>query len=179
MSMGVCAIAQTGRAHAGIVTVVAAWTATATANATPDRLLEVLTHPEEIRRWSPVSFELGDSDDARLDAGARIRVTGRLAGVAVGFDVEVHAAGDGGLELSADGPIGLDVRYEVTGDGTGSELSASVAMRRGGGIRGRLVANAAATLLSAGALDSATRRIADAAESQLSSADSELWALAA
>jgi hypothetical protein len=93
--------------------------------------------------------------------------------------VEVHAAGDSGLELSADGPIGLDVRYEVTGDGTGSELSASVAMRRGGGLRGRLVANAAATLLSAGALDSATRRIADAAESQLSSRESELWALAA
>ena len=28
----------------------------------------------------------------RLDAGARVRVTGRLAGVPVGFDVEVHAA---------------------------------------------------------------------------------------
>lgn len=34
------------------------WTATAQANATPEQLLEILTHPEEIRRWSPVDFTL-------------------------------------------------------------------------------------------------------------------------
>lgn len=34
------------------------WTATAQANATPEQLLEILTHPEEIRRWSPVDFPL-------------------------------------------------------------------------------------------------------------------------
>ncbi len=47
------------------------WTARAQANATPTRLLEVLTHPEEIRRWSPVDFDLDDLDGSRLAAGTR------------------------------------------------------------------------------------------------------------
>jgi Polyketide cyclase / dehydrase and lipid transport len=142
------------------------WTATAQANATPEQLLQVLTHPAEIRRWSPVDFELDDLDGRRLGAGARARVSGRLAGVAMGFDVEVHAADAARLELSADGPIGLDVRYDLAPGETGSELSASVSMRRGRGLTGRLVASATAALLSAGALDGATSAIARAAESQ-------------
>lgn len=68
------------------------WTATAQANATPEQLLEILTHPEEIRRWSPVDFRVADLAGRRLAAGTRTRVTGRLAGVSVTFDVEVHAA---------------------------------------------------------------------------------------
>src|ERR671916_221001 len=79
---------------------------------------------------------------------------------------EIHAADEAILELSADGPVGLDVRYELKRDETGAELVASVAMRRGGGITGRLVANAAAALLSAGALEGAAARIARVAESQ-------------
>ena len=34
------------------------WTATARANATPCQVLQVLTLPDEIRRWSPVDFDL-------------------------------------------------------------------------------------------------------------------------
>jgi hypothetical protein len=143
------------------------WTARAQANATPEQLLEVLTHPEEIRRWSPVDFCVGDLEGRRLAAGTRTKVTGRLAGVPVSFDVEVHSADPARLELSAEGPIGLDVRYEVADADAGAELTASVAVRRGGGLTGRLVANATATLLSAGALDGATGRIARAAESGL------------
>jgi hypothetical protein len=142
------------------------WTATAQANATPDQVLEVLTHPEEIRRWSPVDFDLEDLDGARLAAGTRGRVSGRLAGVRVGFDVEVHAADEARLELSADGPIGLDVRYELTPGDSGSELSASVSLRPGSGLSGRLVANATAALLSGGALEGAAGRIVRVAESQ-------------
>jgi hypothetical protein len=141
------------------------WTSTARANATADQLLEVLTHPEEIRRWSPIDFELDELDGRRLAPGTRGRVTGKLAGVRVGFDLEVHAADQARLELSAHGPIGLDVRYELNVDDDGAELHASVSMRRGGGLTGRLVANATAALLSAGALDGATGRIAQAAES--------------
>src|SRR5688500_3888821 len=89
------------------------WTATTTANATPEQLLEVLTHPEEIRRWSPVDFDVDELDVRRLAAGTRARVTGKVAGVRVGFDVEVHAADSEVLELTADGPVGLDVRYEL------------------------------------------------------------------
>ena len=73
-------------------------------------------HPEEIRRWSPVAFDLEDLRSSRLTAGTRTRVTGKLAGVSMG------------------------------------------------GLTGRLVANATSALLSAGALDGATGRIARAAE---------------
>jgi hypothetical protein len=146
------------------------WTATARANATPCEVLQVLTHPDEIRRWSPVDFELDALDGARLAAGTRGRVTGRLAGVKVGFDVAIHAADEAILELSADGPVGLDVRYQLTKDESGAELSASVSMRRGGGLTGRLVANATAALLSAGALEGAAARIARVAESRPSAA---------
>jgi hypothetical protein len=142
------------------------WTATARANASPGEVLEVLTHPDEIRRWSPVDFELDELDGRRLAAGTRGRVTGRVAGVPVGFDVEIQAADEERLELSAVGPVGLDVRYELSGDEASSELNASVSLRRAGGLRGRLVANATAALLSAGALEGAAGRIVRVAESR-------------
>jgi len=141
------------------------WTTTARARTAPGDVLQVLTHPDEIRRWSPVDFDLEDLDGGRLVAGMRGRVTGRLAGVPVGFDVEVRAADEARLELSADGPVGLDVRYDVSGDESCAEFSASVSVRRGRGLTGRLVANATAALLSAGALDGAASRIARVAES--------------
>lgn len=141
------------------------WTATARAKATPGQVLEVLTHPEEIRRWSPVDFELDELEGRRLAAGSRGRVTGRVAGVPVGFDVQVHAADEARLELSAEGPVAFDVRYELMHDDCGAELNASVSVRRGGGLTGRLVEKATAALLSAGALDGAAGRIARVAES--------------
>ena len=140
------------------------WTATTTTKASPERVLEVLTRPEAIRRWSPVDFDVDDLDSRRLRPGTRARVTGKLAGVSVGFDVHVHAADQELLELSADGPVGLDVRYELAPADSGAELSASVSLRRGGGLTGRLVANATAALLAAGALDGAAGRIVRAAE---------------
>jgi hypothetical protein len=142
------------------------WTATARANATPGRVLQVLTSPDEIRRWSPVDFDVEDLEGRRLAPGTRGRVSGRLAGVRVGFDVEVHTADEGRLELSADGPIALDVRYELSPDDAGAQLNASVSLRRSNGLTGRLVANATAALLSAGALEGAAGRIARAAESR-------------
>jgi hypothetical protein len=142
------------------------WTSTAQAKATAEQLLEVLTHPQEIRRWSPVEFSTDDLESRRLAAGTRTRVTGRLAGVPVSFDVEVHAADTDRLEISAEGPIGLEVRYDLADTDGGAEMTASVRVRRGGGLTGRVVASAAATLLSAGALDGATGRIARAAEAQ-------------
>jgi hypothetical protein len=146
------------------------WTATARANATPCEVLRVLTHPESIRRWSPVDFDLDELSGRRLAAGTRGRVTGRVAGVTVGFDVEVHAADEASLELSAEGPVAFDVRYELMPHEAGSSLNASVTVRRGGGITGRLVEKATAALLSAGALEGAAGRIARVAESQSAAA---------
>jgi hypothetical protein len=91
-------------------------------------------------------------------------VSGKLAGVRVGFDVEVHAADEYGVELTAHGPIGIDVRYDLEPSDDGSEMTASISLRRGGGITGRLLSQATAALLSAGALDGAARGIARAAE---------------
>ena len=146
------------------------WTATARANATPCEVLRVLTHPESIRRWSPVDFDLDELSGRRLAAGTRGRVTGRVAGVTVGFDLEVHAADEARLELSAEGPVAFDVRYELMPHDAGSSLNASVTVRRGVGITGRLVERASAALLSAGALEGAAGRIARVAESQSAAA---------
>jgi hypothetical protein len=137
------------------------WTATTTTNATPDRLLAVLTHPDEIKRWSPVDFDLDDLEQLRVQTGTRTRVTGALAGVKVAFDVEVQTADEEGLALTADGPVGLDVRYDLVPADRGAELSASVSLRRG---RGRLVGGATAALLSSGVLEGAAGRIARRAE---------------
>jgi hypothetical protein len=138
------------------------WTVTTTANATPEQLLDVLTHPDKIQSWAPVDFDL--EDWRRLSTGTRTRVSGRLAGVPVEFDVEVHRADEAGLRLSADGPIGIDVDYALARVTSGAELNASVSLRGGGGLTGRLVSKATQALLSAGALEGAADRIAAAAE---------------
>ena len=78
--------------------------------------------------------------------------------------MEVHAADEDGVELTAHGPVGIDVRYELAPAAGGSEVTASIALRRGGGITGRLISQATAALLSAGALDGAAQSIAQAAE---------------
>jgi Polyketide cyclase / dehydrase and lipid transport len=140
------------------------WTTSTQANARPEQVLEVLTHPDAIRLWSPIDFDVEDLDGVRLEAGSTARVSGKLAGVRVGFDVEVHEADEYGVELTAHGPIGIDVRYDLAPSEDGSEVTASVSLRRGGGITGRLISQATAALLSAGALDGAARSIARAAE---------------
>jgi hypothetical protein len=142
----------------------AQWTTSTQVKAAPEQVLEVLTDPESIRLWSPIDFDVEDLDGLRLEAGSTARVTGKLAGVRVAFDVEVHAADEDGLELTAHGPIGIDVRYELFPAPAGSEVRASVVLRRGGGITGRLLSQATAALLSAGALDGAARGIARTAE---------------
>jgi hypothetical protein len=105
-----------------------------------------------------------DLEGVRLAAGSRARVSGKVAGIRVGFDIEVHAADSDGLELTAHGPIGMDVRYELCPAPGGSEVVATVGLRRGGGLTGRVISQATAAMLSAGALDGATRGIARAAE---------------
>jgi carbon monoxide dehydrogenase subunit G len=135
------------------------WTAQTAVEARPEAVLDVLTDPEAARRWAPVAFDV-DVAAARLAAGVRARVTGRLAGRCVGFDVEVHEAGTDHLALSAHGPVGFDVRYDLAPTDAGSEMRASVSVRAAAGLTGRLVAQATHALLAAGALDTAVSRIA-------------------
>ena len=143
----------------------AQFTTHTTADAAPEQVLEVLTHPDAIRSWSPIPFEVEDLDGLRLEAGSHARVSGSLAGKTVGFDVEVHAADEGGLELTAEGPISIDVHYELEPADGGSNVTASVGVRDGSGFTGRLLARATSALLAGGALDAAAGRIARAAES--------------
>ena len=126
-------------------------------------MLDVLTDTDSCRRWSPVPFDLDDEAGSRLAAGARVRVSGRLVGRSVGFDVEVHEAGDGRLALTAHGPVALDVAYEARPAKGGSEVCASVSVRSGGGLFGRAAEQATAALLRAGALSVAVDRIAASA----------------
>jgi uncharacterized protein YndB with AHSA1/START domain len=147
----------------GSLLAMAQWTTRTQTNASPEQVLEVLTDPDAIRLWSPIDFEVEDLRGSRLAAGDVTRVTGSLAGLRVGFDVEVHAADAEGIQLTADGPIGIDVRYDLQPAVGGSEVCATVSLRQGGGLTGRLLNRATAALLSAGALDGAARRIAQAA----------------
>jgi Polyketide cyclase / dehydrase and lipid transport len=137
------------------------WTATTTAEAGPDAVLEVLTDPGAAARWAPVPFDVDDLDGERLLTGSRARVSGRLAGRRVGFDIEVHEADETGLALSASGPVAFDVDYRLEPADSGrSEVRASVSVRSGGGLTGRLLAEATGALLTAGALQAALGRIA-------------------
>lgn len=151
------------------------WTAHTHVAADPEVVLDVLTDPDACRRWSPVPFDVDAAGADRLAAGTRMRVSGQLVGRTVGFDVEIHEAGDGRLALSAHGPVAFDVTYEVrarrggagdeaSGRGRcGSEVCASVSVRSGGGFFGRVAEQATAALLQAGALGVAVDRIAASA----------------
>ena len=134
------------------------WTATATAEAHPAAVLDILTDPDACARWAPVPFDV-EEECGRLVPGSRARVSGRLAGRRVGFDVEVHEADERGLALTARGPVGFDVAYELAATNAGSEVRASVSVRPSRGIAGRLLAEATGALLATGALQHAVTRI--------------------
>jgi uncharacterized protein YndB with AHSA1/START domain len=136
------------------------WTATTTVEADPEAVLDVLTDPDAVARWAPLPFDVDDLDTPRLMTGSRARVSGRLAGRRVGFDVEIHEAAPRRLALAAHGPVGLDVAYDLSATKGGSEVRASIAVRSGKGITGRLLAEATNALLSAGALTPAISRLA-------------------
>jgi polyketide cyclase/dehydrase/lipid transport protein len=143
------------------------WTTSHIVNAPPQDVLAVLTDADAATRWAPVPFEVDDLDHGRLTTGSRAHVSGRLAGVRVGFDLEVHAADEDGLSLTASGPIAFDVLYDLAPHEDGSEMRASVSVKRGGGMTGRVLEKATDALLSSGALKSAVCRIARQAESGL------------
>jgi hypothetical protein len=132
----------------------------------PDEVLELLTRPEAIARWTPIPFELVDFDGDRLETGDNVRVCGLLAGRALEFEVDVAAADDGRLALQASGPIRIDVEYVAQAVARGSELRACVAVS-GQGLIGRMLARATDALLAAGALQSAVGRIARELETAL------------
>ncbi|MDQ3936173.1 MAG: SRPBCC family protein [Actinomycetota bacterium] len=139
------------------------WSTHTNVDGSPDDVITVLSDPDSIRRWSPIDFRLDGIDGERLEAGTNARVSGRLAGRTVAFEVDVEQAGDGRFALAASGPIDLDVEYEAFEDEAGTQVWATVSVR-GGGLMGRVLAQATDALLAAGALDRALGRIADEIE---------------
>ena len=136
------------------------WTAQTTVNGLPQDVLDVLTDPAAVGRWAPVAFDVEELEGDRLVTGSRARVVGRVAGRRVGFDVLVHRADEEQLELAAVGPVSFDVNYRLRPVHGGSEVEACVAVHRGRGLAGRVVASATDALLAAGALHQAVSRIA-------------------
>jgi hypothetical protein len=140
------------------------WSTHTNVSGTPDDVIAVLSDPDSIRRWSPIDFDVVGIDGERLESGSHARVSGRLAGRSASFDIDVEQAEEGRFALAASGPIDLDVQYEAferTGNGT--EVWATVSVK-GGGLVGRLLAQATDALLAAGALDRALGRIASEIE---------------
>jgi hypothetical protein len=137
----------------------ATWNSQIRCRGTPDDVLRLLTDPDAIARWSPIPFDVEGFKGERLAAGDRVRVCGALGGRSVEFLVDVAAADDGCLALTAVGPIRIDVRYVAQPAGDQSDVRASVGVN-GSGLFGRVLAKATDGLLAAGALKAALTRIA-------------------
>jgi polyketide cyclase/dehydrase/lipid transport protein len=135
------------------------WTASALFGADPHEVLDALTVPGVIQRWAPVDFEVQRIDGDRLRAGGRARVSGRVAGVGAVFDVEVLRADRRGLELLADGPLSLEVRYAFSPEGAGVRVQAAITVHRRGGLTGQLLQAATMALLCGGALSRTLDRL--------------------
>lgn len=146
------------------MTLTDAWRARATVQATPERVIDALTDARACARWSPVPFTVDDPDRTRLRAGTTTRVSGRLLGARVRFEIATLAANRHGLQLHARGPIDIHVAYTVTPVATGCAVDALVAVPTATTPHGRVLAKATRVLLATGTLDHAVRRIAREAE---------------
>jgi hypothetical protein len=137
----------------------ATWETRTTVMGEPEHVLEVLTDPSAARRWSPIGFELENIEGDRLRSGSHAVLTGRLAGRSVKFEVDVLKASDGRLELHARGPVEMDVSYGAVPYGELTEVTASIVVRPGGGLVGRLLSSATDALLAGGALNIAVQSV--------------------
>jgi len=135
------------------------FTAHATAASGPHEVVQLLTDPDAIARWAPIPFEVLELDKRQLYPGATVRVRGQLAGQSAEFSVHVLEVSDERLTLVAQGPISIDVEYQLAPARGGSAIRASVSVL-GNGLIGRLVAKATEALLAAGALQSSLNRLA-------------------
>lgn len=135
------------------------WTASATVRSDPDEVLRALTRPDSITQWAPVSFDVDGLAGSRLRAGSCERVSGSIAGITATFDVEVTRADTERLELVAHGPVSFDVTYSFNEQHDGVVVNAEVGVHRQRGLTAQVLRAAVGTLLNAGALGSALRRL--------------------
>ena len=141
------------------------WRSRATVRATPERVIETLTDANACSRWSPIPFRVDDIEGARLRPGTRTRVSGRLLGTKVRFELDTVAADPQRLLLRARGPIEILVEYALAPAAAGCAVEAEVSIRPIDGRFGRLAARATGLLLATGTLEHALGRMAREAES--------------
>jgi uncharacterized protein YndB with AHSA1/START domain len=135
------------------------WSASMCVGAAPGEVLDALTDPDAIARWSPVPFELEHLDGRRLRSGSEARITGSAAGVKCAFEVEILRADDEALELRARGPVDMEVAYRLADCAEGTTVQATIALRQRSGITAQVLRAAAAALLNQGALDRALAQL--------------------
>ena len=135
------------------------WRAQTTVPAPPEEVLDVLTHPAALARWSPVGFEIEELDSTHLRSGTRARVAGCLAGHRVAFDVDVMQADPERLLLHARGPVGMDVEYTIAPAPHGSAVDAVVTVRGERRLTKALIARSLHLLLAVGGLEVALARL--------------------
>lgn len=126
--------------------------------ASPSTIMAALTQPAVIARWAPVAFDVESTRPLR--AGSTTLVSGGLAGRRVEFEVDVAEVSASRLVLTASGPVRMNVEYRVSPADGGAHVEASVALARGKGLLGGIMAGATGALLSGGALRTALGRIA-------------------
>jgi hypothetical protein len=140
------------------------WRSEVAVRAAPQQVLDTLTDVDACEVWSPVGFRVEGLASRRLRAGTTTKVSGRLAGCAVRFCVDVFHADAERLVLRAVGPVEMLASYVVRPSRRGAQVEAAISVRRGRGPRAAIAAGATSGLLAAGALDLALARIAREAE---------------
>jgi hypothetical protein len=141
------------------------WTEETWLDGTPEQVLDLLTDPEAIARWTPVRFDVLDLDADRLYDGCVARISGALAGRRLDFDVDITEASDRCLALVADGAIEIAARYVLAPTDGGCRVRAEVSVS-GRGLKGTVTAQLAEALLAAGALRASIARMGRELEDQ-------------
>jgi hypothetical protein len=129
-------------------------------------VLDTLTDVDACEAWSPVPFEVEDRGSSRLRTGTTTTVSGRLAGRAVRFRVDVCHADAERLVVRARGPVEMTATYVVRPSHRGAQIEAAISISHPHGVRAAVTASATSLLLAAGALDHTLRRIAREAENR-------------
>jgi hypothetical protein len=153
-----CFCAPSDRRRGGEV--MRTWRAQITVLARPAEVLEMLTLPAAVARWSPVGFDIEELDGTHLRRGTHARVAGWLAGRRVEFEVDVAEADPERLLLHARGPVGLEVEYTIAPAPFGSAVAAAITVRGARGMTQGLIARAVHLLLAVGGLEAALARLA-------------------
>lgn len=129
-------------------------------------VLDVALTVDDMVQWFPLPIEAVDPPgDGRLHPGDSCLADNVLAGRRLRTRIEVLEAGETRYRLAATGPLCFTVTAELTARPGGCAIEATVQVRSGGGLSGRVLEGACRPLLGAG-LRQALERLARLAEAR-------------